>query len=104
MMNKVIDFLSSVTMENEMWAPIDINGEYTNYFISNNGRMISIKTRKILKQSLNFKGYPFIGICQNGKYKTLLSTDGSILAPMFCAKLKPSPVFEVGESESAINP
>ena len=33
MISKIIDYLSIITMEDEMWTPIIIDGEYTNYFI-----------------------------------------------------------------------
>lgn len=71
MINKIIDYLSIITMEDEMWTPI-IDGEYSNYFISNHGRVINSKTRKILKQHLNFRGHPSIFLCQNGKTKRVL--------------------------------
>lgn len=65
---KSVDYVSAVTQEQlsvERWADVVINGFKYDYKISDCGRLLSCKTGKILKPSLDKRGYP-----QNTFYKT----------------------------------
>lgn len=53
----------------EIFMPVIINGNTTNYLISDAGRVKNIKTNKILKFRLNNKGYPMVTLSINGKSK-----------------------------------
>lgn len=46
-------------MEEEIWKPLVYHGEYfgDTHEISNMGRLRSVKTNKILKQTINHEGY-----------------------------------------------
>ena len=54
-------------MENEVWK--DIDGYEGLYQVSNLGRVKSLKNKKILKYSKNYKGYCQINLYKNGKRK-----------------------------------
>jgi AraC-like DNA-binding protein len=55
----------------EIWLPIK---NYDKYFVSNFGRIRSYKNKDsiILKTRANKKGYLYVNLCVNGKYKTHL--------------------------------
>jgi hypothetical protein len=55
-------------METEIWKTIE---DYTNYQISNLGRVKNIKTNKFLNHYLDIQGYQNISIRKNNKTKTL---------------------------------
>lgn len=46
---------------------------YNGYFISDEGEVLSIKRRKknILKKRINLRGYYYVNLCKNGKYKSV---------------------------------
>ena len=54
-------------MINEVWAEIE---DYDNYMISTLGRVKSCLSGKIMKQRLDQKGYPFLGLTKNKKRAT----------------------------------
>ena len=54
-------------METEIWKTIE---DYTNYQISNLGRVKNIKTNKFLNHYLDIQGYQNISIRKNNKTKT----------------------------------
>lgn len=51
----------------EMWRAIE---GYEDYWISSLGRVISIKSKRILKQGNNGKGYPMVVLYKDAKAKT----------------------------------
>lgn len=53
----------------EIWEHIYLNGKKTDYKVSNLGRVKNKKTGKILKTSLNKKGYEKVNIWRNNKVK-----------------------------------
>lgn len=65
---KSTDYISAVTQDQltiERWADVVIDGHKYDYKISDCGRLLSCKTGKILKPSLDKRGYP-----QNTFYKS----------------------------------
>lgn len=50
----------------------DIQGYESEYQVSNQGRVFSIKRGKMLKPSKNTKGYLFVDLCKDGKTKHYL--------------------------------
>ena len=59
-------------LEDEIWKQID--GYGNKYYISNYGRVKSYQHKivKILKPTLNNKGYPRVALCKNGKRRYYL--------------------------------
>lgn len=60
-------------MKEEIWKEIN---EYPNYMVSNKGNVKSLgnnktKKEKILKLSVNKKGYLFVSLCKNGHKKII---------------------------------
>ena len=54
-------------MDEEVWVEIE---EFPNYLVSDYGRVWSNKTKRLLKQSFNGRGYLHIRICdENGRWK-----------------------------------
>lgn len=51
----------------------EIEGYNGDYLISENGEVISVKNNchKILKKRINSRGYYYINLCKNGKYKSV---------------------------------
>lgn len=49
----------------------EIEGYNGDYLISDNGEVISNKSncRKILRKRINKRGYYYVNLCKNGKYK-----------------------------------
>lgn len=69
---KSSDYVSAVTneqLDGEMWDVLKVNGIEYPYWISDCGRLYSLNSGKILKPSLDKRGYP-----QNTFYKTTKST------------------------------
>ncbi len=69
---KSCDYISFVTtqqIKEERWAVVVINGIQYSYKISDCGRLLSLNTGKILRSSLDKRGYP-----QNTFYKDSKST------------------------------
>lgn len=54
----------------EEWKPITIKKHKTNYYISNFGRVYSVKTNKILKAAINSTGYLIVSLYYSKKQKT----------------------------------
>lgn len=50
----------------EEWRPID---GYPNYQVSNRGRVINVKSGKVLKPGVYNTGYEYVNLYKNGKYK-----------------------------------
>jgi hypothetical protein len=59
--------MANVQLKTEKWKKIH---DYENYEVSNLGRVINSKTKRVLKSGLNKSGYPHIVLCKNGKLKT----------------------------------
>lgn len=51
----------------------EIEGYNGNYLISDNGEVISIKNNyyRILRKRINMRGYYYVNLCNNGKYKSV---------------------------------
>ncbi len=52
----------------EAWADID---GYDNYLISSFGNVYNVNTGRILKPMIDMHGYQKVGLCRNGKAKTI---------------------------------
>jgi hypothetical protein len=57
-------------IQNELWKPIFINDVKTDYIISSNGQIYSLKTNKILKQEISNCGYCRVSLSYKIKKKT----------------------------------
>jgi hypothetical protein len=51
----------------------EIEGYNGDYLISDNGEVISVKNsfHKILRKRINSRGYYYVNLCKNGKYKSV---------------------------------
>lgn len=51
----------------------EIEGYNGDYLISDNGEVISVKNKyhKTLKKRINSRGYYYVNLCKNGKYKSV---------------------------------
>lgn len=54
-------------LENELWKPVK---DYPNYMISSYGRVMNIRTKRLLKIAISNYGYPQVSLWKNNKGKT----------------------------------
>lgn len=50
----------------EQWRPID---GFPNYQVSNKGKVMNLKTGRVIKPGINGNGYENVALCKNGKQK-----------------------------------
>lgn len=55
---------SDVDMSHECFVPA---ADYSNYLVSNYGRVVNRKTKHLMKQQINSKGYKYVQLVQDGK-------------------------------------